>query len=67
MSICIKMVSVSRNVWLSDMSCPHGHVAPALVITKTFSFFPGVQLQKTTLVVGRKLLVYKALMAELVL
>lgn len=67
MSICIKLVSVIRSVWLSDMSCPHGHVAPALIITKTFSFFPGVQLQKTTLGVRSKLEVYKALMAEMAL
>lgn len=65
MSICIKMVSVIRSIWLSDMSCPRRQVAPALVSIKTFSSFPGVQLHKTILVVGSKLEVYKVLMAEL--
>jgi len=65
MSICIKIVSVIRRVWPSDMSCPYRHVAPALVINKTFSSFPGVQLHKTILGVGNKLKIYKVLMAEL--
>lgn len=63
MSICIKMVSVIRSIWLSDTSCPHRQVVPALVSVQTFSSFPGVH--KTILVVGNKLEVYKVLMAEL--
>lgn len=54
MRLCIKLVSVVRSAQLSDKSCPHEHAAHALVITKTYSFFPRVQLHKTVLDMGNK-------------
>lgn len=64
MSICIKLVSVVRSAQLSDKSCPHEHVAHALVITQTYSFFPRVQLHKTVLDMEKKVKDHTVLIAE---
>ena len=65
MGICMRMVSVTRIIWRSDMPCPHRRVTPTLGIAKTFSSFPRVQLYKAIVGVGNKLKVYKVLMEEL--